>query len=302
MSNHRLDDDELREFMARLEREFQARAQAPDDVEPSPGGQAIEMAQRSPKHVRLTLPLSRPRLVYALLAVNAIMYVLTGLIANGIRLPYEDVVGNQYIDRFTAALSILGAKENGLINAGHWWRLLTPMVLHGSLMHLLFNSMALYSLGTEAERVYGTARFTAVYALAGLAGSIASYVFNSDALSVGASGAIFGLFGALAAFAFTSRSLIGWEASKMQLGQMATLVVVNLIFGFLPGTNIDNSAHIGGLIVGGVVSLGLAPRYVVDRRGYLPVLERRDSPLAGWGLAAVLFVGLVISFLVAHPA
>lgn len=193
MSDRRPNDDELREFMARLEREFQSGGRAADDPAPSPGSQAIEAAQRSPQHVRLALPLSRPRVVYALLAVNVIMYGLTMLIAGGLRLPYEDAVGNQYINQLTAALSILGAKENGLINAGQWWRLLTPMVLHGSLTHLLFNSWALYTLGTEAERIYGTPRFTAVYGLAGLAGSIASYVFNPDALSVGASGAIFGL-------------------------------------------------------------------------------------------------------------
>ncbi len=283
MTNERKPDDEMREMLARLDREFQSRAQPPDDSTPAQMPDVIHPYQPSVQRVRVTLPLAPPRAVYALLAINVIMFGITLLLAGRI--------GN------SGALYVLGAKENRAIDAGQWWRLLTPMVLHGNLTHLLFNSWALYSFGMEAERMFGTARFLAVYLLAGLAGSIASYMFNPDALSVGASGAIFGLLGALAAFSFSARSLIGWEASKMQLGQMATLVVINLAFG-LAVPNIDNSAHIGGLLAGGLVGLGLAPRYGVDRRSYIPTLERLDSPIAGWIVAGGLLVGLIVWFLV----
>lgn len=294
MSQNRTPDDEdMREFMARLEREFQNRAQPPDESATSPGGQAIQEAVRTPQRVRLSLPLTPPRLVFALLAINVIMFAITNLIAAQSRLP-SDVA-------FEQALRTLGWKENDLINQGQWWRLLTPMVLHASLIHLLFNSWALYALGTEVERVYGTARFAAIYLLAGLAGSIASYAFNPAAPSVGASGAIFGLFGALGVFSYSSRSLIGWEATKMQLGQMLTLVVINLMFGFIPGSNIDNSAHLGGLVAGTIASFGLAPRYTIDRRSYMPSIQRRDPPLAGWAVAAVLLVALVGLFYFVYP-
>ena len=279
------DDRDVREMMQRLEREFQSRSQPPDEAPAAPP--IVEEAAAPPRRVQLSLPLSQPRAVYVLLAINMLMYGVSVLLAT--RVGWQN------------ALFFLGAKENEAINAGQWWRLLTPMVLHGNVTHLLFNSWALYVLGTEAERVYGTPRFLALYLLAGLAGSIASYVFNPDALSVGASGAIFGLLGALAAFSYTSRSFIGSEASKMQLGQMATLAAINLGFGFLPGTNIDNSAHIGGLVVGGIVGLALAPRYVIERRSYMPSVERRDPPLVGWLVAGLTLIGLIAWFMLARP-
>jgi rhomboid protease GluP len=281
---HEPDDRELREMFARLEREFQQRPPLPDDAPVQPP--IVEEIQSGPRRVRLTLPLARPRAIFVLLAANVILYAVSVLLANAVG--------------WNEALLFLGAKYNPAIDAGQWWRLLTPVVLHGSLMHLVFNSWALYALGTEAEQVYGTLRFLVVYALAGLAGSIASYTFNPSALSVGASGAIFGLLGALAAFSYTSRSFIGWEASKMQLGQMATLAAINLAFGFAV-PNIDNSAHIGGLIIGGIAGLALAPRYAIERAGYMPMIERRDPPLVGWIVAAVLLVGLIAWFVLGRP-
>jgi rhomboid protease GluP len=299
------DDRDLREMMSRLEQEFQSRPQPPehsysppDSGTPprefsytplnsgTPQTPIVEEVFAAPRRVRLTLPLSRPRAIFALLAINVIMYGISVLLGSRVG--------------WNGALFLLGAKWNQAIDAGEWWRLFTPMVLHGNLTHLLFNSWALYALGTEAEQVYGTPRFLTLYLLSGLAGSIASYVFNPDALSVGASGAIFGLLGALAAFAFTSRSFVGWEASKMQLGQMATLAAINLAFGFVV-PNIDNSAHIGGLIVGGIAGLALAPRYVIERRSYMPTVERRDMPLIGWIVAVLLLAGLVAWFLMAQP-
>lgn len=304
------DNEDYQEFLSRLEREFKPRG-APLEEQRSHYRMSSEEPSTQPadqppsenqRRVALRLPLSRPRIVFALLAANVLMYAVSLLLSNSLRLPYvDDSTGAVVRDGFTAALYVLGAKENNAINVGQWWRLLTPMVLHGSLTHLLFNSWALYVLGTQAEQVYGMARFAAVYVLAGLAGSIASYAFNPESLSVGASGAIFGLLGALAAYSYTSRSLIGWEASKMQLGQMATLALINLAFGFIPGSNIDNSAHIGGLVVGGIVGFALAPRYAI-RRSYVPQLEQRGSPVVGWAVAVVTLVALIGLFVIAYLA
>lgn len=297
MSQNRQPDEDMREFLARLEREFQPRSLPPEEQDVAqpvyrdparvPGAVPAAAPQQ---RMRLSLPMARPRAVYALLAINVLMYGVSLLLAS--RLPALVVINGQRYDAFTAALYYLGAKENGAINVGQWWRLLTPMALHGGLMHLLFNSWALYALGADAERVYGTARFLALYLLAGLAGSIASYVFNAQSLSVGASGAIFGLLGALAAFSYISRSLIGPEAARMQLGQMATLAAINLALGFAV-PNIDNSAHIGGLIVGGLVGLAVAPRYVIERRGYTPSIEQRGAATWGWIVALVVLVALI---------
>jgi membrane associated rhomboid family serine protease len=92
------------------------------------------------------------------------------------------------------------------IAQGEWWRLLTSTLLHGSILHLLFNMYALYWLGPQLERILGHSRFAALYVLSALGGSVASYWF-SDLLtvSVGASGAIFGLI--------TATIVLGWLAS-----------------------------------------------------------------------------------------
>lgn len=291
-------DDELRELIERFERAFDPARNDPraHDAEPPV---SVEAAPPAPR--RLSLPLTRPWLVYALLAVNALMFALSWLVAQRLPMPYVDAAhGTVIVDRFTAALYVLGAKDNQAIDAGQWWRLLTPMVLHGSLLHLLFNAWALYLFGTDVERVYGTLRFAAIYLLAGLAGSIASYVFNPGGLAVGASGAIFGLLGALAAFAYQARTLIGREASKMQIGQMATLAAINLLLGFAT-PNIDNAAHIGGLIVGTLAGLALAPRYVLVRDGWLPRIQRRDHALLGWLGATALLIALIVWFVWRAP-
>jgi rhomboid protease GluP len=273
------DDDEMRELLARLERDLGSRTSPAMEIEPRHDRDQMYTA---PQPQRRTLPFGQARVVYVLLAINILMYVVTTLLAQAVG--------------FTNALFILGAKQNQAIDAGQWWRLLTPMVLHGGLAHLMFNTWALYILGTEAERIYGSIRFLAIYLVAGLAGSIASYVFNPGALSVGASGAIFGLLGALAAFAYVARSLIGKEASKMQLGQIVTLAGINLMFGFLPGTNIDNAAHIGGLVVGVICGVILAPRYQVEYTYNGPALIRRNIAPLDWLLVGLVLAGLIAWF------
>lgn len=79
----------------------------------------------------------------------------------------------------TATLTAFGAKNNGLILDGEWWRLITPMFLHIGLTHLLFNTFALWSVGAAVERIYGSGRFLLIYFISGIFGSIASFVFNT---------------------------------------------------------------------------------------------------------------------------
>lgn len=153
----------------------------------------------------------------------------------------------------TETLVAFGAKENSLIAAGEWWRLLTPIVLHIGIAHLAFNTLALWSVGTAVERMYGSGRFLLIYLAAGITGSIASFVF-SPYPSAGASGAIFGCLGALLYIALSNR--------KMFLRTIGTniivIIIINLGFGFAV-SNIDNSGHIGGLIGGffAAAALGL---------------------------------------------
>lgn len=292
MKDRHEDNDDMQEMMRRLEGEFNARRELPPGTsfdEPQVG-QATPIPPQAGR-VALRLPRSQPRVVYALIVINIVMYAMSTLLAGRIAEPYREPFSGDLFSSFNAALYLLGAKWGPAIEAGQYWRLLTPMVLHGGLVHLLFNSYATYVLGPDAEQVYGTWRFLVIYLLAGLAGNIASYGVSPNALAIGASGAIFGLIGALAAFAYAARPLIGAEASQQQVKQLIGLAAVNLVFGFVV-PNIDNSAHIGGLIAGGLAGLALAPRYVVDERIYPPVLVPQGRSLVGvaaaFGLLALL--------------
>lgn len=176
--------------------------------------------------------------------------------------------------------------------------IITAMFLHGGWLHIGFNAWALYALGPEAERIYKTGRFLALYFLAGLAGGVASYFFSA-APSVGASGAIFGLIGGLAAFYYVSRELLG-EMSRRQLGSLITVVMINLFIGFNSGGLIDNSAHIGGLVGGALAGWLLAPRLAVDERLYPPQVLRRSLAL-GWPGALALLAVLVFLVMTLNP-
>ena len=139
---------------------------------------------------------------------------------------------------------------------GEYWRLWTVTLVHGSpdagffvpsLGHLFFNMYALYLTGPIVERWYGPLRFVLFYLLCAAGGSIASFTFGGEAPSVGASGAIFGLFGLLLAANRFHHPVD--RGSRMLVSQLGFLVIVNILFGFaIP--NIDNAAHIGGLVTG----------------------------------------------------
>ena len=123
--------------------------------------------------------IKRLTLTEILISINVAMFILT-----------------QIVDMATGdGLLRLGAKVNALIGLGEYWRLLSAMFLHADLMHLIFNMMALYILGKDIERFFGKKKFLAIYFLSGLVGSAASYLLVEN-ISVGASGAIFGLMGA----------------------------------------------------------------------------------------------------------
>jgi hypothetical protein len=131
------------------------------------------------------------------------------------------------------------------IAQGQWWRLLTSTVLHSGILHLLFNMYALYWLGPQLESMLGQMRFTALYVLSALGGSIASYWFSDlNTVSVGASGAIFGLI--------TATIVIGREM-RSDVSQLVVLLGLNVVIGFWqPG--IDWRAHFGGAVVGATVA------------------------------------------------
>ncbi|MBP9706236.1 MAG: rhomboid family intramembrane serine protease [Oligoflexales bacterium] len=146
------------------------------------------------------------------------------------------------------ALISLGAQDPVKLVQGEYWRFLTPMLLHGGLIHFLFNAYAISYVGRDLEPVLGSKYFLLIFVLSGFAGSISSAVF-STVLSVGASGAIFGLLGAGLYIEYAVAKLIKTSTGvKPKVGPYMMLLLINIPLSFLP--MIDSSAHFGGLLSG----------------------------------------------------
>ncbi len=160
------------------------------------------------------------------------------------------------------------------VAAGEYYRLFTAMFMHYGVLHLLMNMYALWILGRTLEAALGPARFLALYLVCGLGGNVAAYVFQPDALSAGASTAIFGLFAAL----FLVLRRLGRSTSSV-----VPVIIINVIFTLtVPGISI--AGHIGGLVTGGLVGTGLA---------YAP-RNRRTAVQAG-AVGAMVAVLLVLA-------
>ncbi|WP_066312217.1 rhomboid family intramembrane serine protease [Bacillus sp. FJAT-29814] len=175
----------------------------------------------------------------------------------------------------TSNLIKYGAKVNQLIYQGEWWRFFTPVFIHIGFLHLAMNTLSLYYLGVEVERIYGRFRFLIIYLFAGFAGVVASFLFSST-LSAGASGAIFGCFGALLYFGVTYPKLF---MRTMGMNLFAVLAL-NLVFGFSV-SGIDNAGHLGGL-AGGFLAAGLV-HFPKKAKPFIQVLFLAASAVLVWG-------------------
>lgn len=176
---------------------------------------------------------------YILIAANVIMFLISVLMSRSL------------ISIDVGTLYKLGANNTLLVNYYHqFWRLVTCMFLHGGIIHILCNMYALYYLGMQIEKIFGKTKFIAIYFISGIAASYLSNMFNDyRVISEGASGAIFGLLGALLVYYIKERNRI----SKGAIENIAVIIVLNLFIGF-SSSNIDNFAHIGGLIFGIIIS------------------------------------------------
>ncbi|MGD9676744.1 MAG: rhomboid family intramembrane serine protease [Vulcanibacillus sp.] len=176
----------------------------------------------------------KPLITYSLIIINAIIFLIMTLSGGSTD---------------TEVLIKFGAKESFLIMDGEYWRFITPIFLHIGFVHFAFNNVALYYLGQLTEKIYGSIRFIAIYMLAGIIGNFASFIFSPDTIAAGASGAIFGLFGALLYFGYIYPDLFFKTIGK----DILTIIGINLVIGFTI-SNIDNYAHIGGLVGGFLVA------------------------------------------------
>lgn len=173
-----------------------------------------------------------------LIAINVIVFLVVFALSGGV------LSGG--------ALLKYGALNSYLVTSGDWYRLITSAFLHGGLLHLLFNMYSLYIIGTQIENFTGKGKYLLIYFVSALSASLMSCVITPNSISVGASGAIFGLLGALVYFGTQYRIYL----SSVIKNQIIPLIVINLLLGFMV-SGIDNAAHIGGLIGGVLIAMAL---------------------------------------------
>lgn len=245
---------------------------------PTPKTLRQQQASRMIEFQRSLAPYT-PRVYVTWLLIGVNVAVWLAMIATGVK-PFAPV---------TADLLRWGADYAPLSTHGQWWRAFTCMFLHAGLLHLAMNMIVLFSIGPFMERLLGNGGFLVLYIVAGLAGSLLSMAHSAMVVSVGASGAIFGLYGALIGFLLRARGTLPKDIFQQLLRMAGAFVLYNIIFA--AGIKaVDQSAHFGGLIggfLGGVV-LG----HPLDAGGF-SARARRGAILAVLG--AGLFAALMMS-------
>ena len=201
-----------------------------------------------------------PVITYILIGICALMYFGPLLLGTS----------NEFINKY--------AIYKPYILGGEYYRLLTGTFLHANLVHLLFNCYALYVIGSQLESYLGRFKYLIVYLFSAITGSLMSIIFLGNGVSVGASGAIFGLMGSMIYFGYHYRVYLE-EVLKTQI---IPLVIVNLVIGFL-STGIDNFAHIGGLIGGFIITIALGVKYK----------ETTFEKVNGW-IMSIIYVAFLI--------
>ncbi|MFB7242463.1 rhomboid family intramembrane serine protease [Streptomyces populi] len=239
--------------------------QCPDCVRDGSGTGHAPAANR-PRTLAGGTVASDPRLVTkVLIGLNLAFYLV------------QVSVGDAFTSRFELFGRALLSGEVQGVAEGQWYRMLTSMFLHGSVMHILFNMLSLWWIGGPLEAALGRVRYITLYFVSGLSGSALTYLLvGPNQPSLGASGAIYGLFGATAVL---------YRRLNYDMRPLVGLLVVNLIITFNPGFHIAWQAHVGGLIGGAVVGYAMvhAPR------------ERRN--LVQYGVSALVLIVVVVTTL-----
>jgi rhomboid protease GluP len=209
----------------------QRRAQAEAREAEAARRQARQQARAAPGE------LSKPWVTYVVIGLNLLVWI--AMVGSGVH-AYEPA-GSVLLD--------WGGNLGMLTGSGQWWRLFTAMFLHGGFIHLGFNLYFAWIVGRVCEQIYGSAAYAVVYLGSGLIASLVSAAWQPAVVSVGASGALFGVFGAFLAFTVRRRSMLAPEFVRSVLRNGVILIGVNLAIGIaIPG--IDVVAHIGGLVAG----------------------------------------------------
>lgn len=204
-----------------------------------------EIGHKSEKTARQAEDIFKPKppiITYIIIAINALLFIAMYILGNG----SEDI--NTLLE--------FGASYAPMIKNGDYYRLITASFLHIGILHIAFNSYFLYVIGPEVESFYGKFKFILIYLFSAISGSLLSMIFT-DAVSAGASGALFGLLGSLLYFGYYHRVYLG----SIFNSQIIPIILVNLFLGIFIIPGIDNAAHIGGLIGGTLISMALGIKH-----------------------------------------
>lgn len=188
-------------------------------------------------------------------------YVITPLLLYGFVLMYLILLYGGYSFKGSDLIKF-GANYGPITKDGEWWRLLTSVFLHGSIMHLILNISGLVIISFVLEPFLGHIKYLILFLVAGVLASLTSLWWHESTISIGASGAIFGLYGAFISLLLTKS--IPSEARGFFLIFSLIFIGINLLFGLSEG--IDNAAHIGGLLSGFICGLILYPIILIEKR------------------------------------
>jgi len=214
----------------------------PSEDQPAVQPTILSPGERPQPQITLSLPDTKPVVTYTIIALTVLVFLA--------QLATQTFLGNDIP-------VYLGIKYNPLIDAGEYWRLIAPVLLHGDILHIGFNMYALYILGRELERFYGHTRFLLLYLAGGFAGGVASYLLTA-APSLGASTATFGLLAAYGILGYRNQRIFGPQARRI-VRNVVQVAAINFLFGLSPG--IDNWGHLGGAIGGALVAWFGGPEY-----------------------------------------
>lgn len=225
--------------------------------------------------IRWRLPTKKPYVTYFMIASCVLVYLA------------------QLVTKSTLGVDLLaayGMKVNQYIIAGQFWRLITPMWLHGSIYHIFFNMYALYVIGRGLEQQYGHLRYTILYMVSGFAGNVMSFLLTENP-SLGASTAIFGLVAAEGIFIYQNRKL--FRDARAMLANVIIVVVINLALGI--SGSVDNFGHLGGLLGGLMLAWFGGPLWKVTPilEGFELVDQRDRNQTLAVGAGVTLLFGVL---------
>jgi len=216
-----------------------------------------------------------PLVTWTLIGINVLMFIIPTLASP-----------SWLWKPTTKELLYWGADFGPLSLHGQWWRLVTCCFLHLGIIHIAMNMFILLQAGAFAEAVYGRVRFLLLYMAAGLGGSLASAFRQPPIVSVGASGAIFGVYGAILAFLLMQRRAVNPGVAGRIAKGAGIFLFYNLTYS-LAMPNVDMSAHLGGLAVGFLVGLPLARPLTPGRQKSYPLRSASVAAVCAaivWGV------------------